>query len=286
MKTNKNKFINEIIFMLLFLNIINLILAPANPGFIHLFFNPFWFVILLISSRYGFFPGLMSSVIVTLNLLIWQLDFNDLSKGEIDKIIEGQNIIIPIFFILVSMMLGIIRQKYIEKEKEIALALNTVSSQNNSLVKEVKDAKVIIDELEKRIIGSKDFFSIFQEIHKLARIKDPIDMKKNLLSFLSNFYEVEKACIYSITSSPYKILANIGENNILSFQKDTHLVLLEKKEYLIYNCLEKNNLALFPIYNHSGKLTEILEIEKMSFKKFTNINLNTINLIIKVVNLL
>ncbi|MDD5496654.1 MAG: hypothetical protein PHP46_06105 [Candidatus Omnitrophica bacterium] len=293
----KNKVILEIILAFFIYDCVNYIFFRNNPAFATMKPHPYWLVVLLISSRYGFVPGVITGLIASAHLLI--AVFGGIpSKTDIEKLIEYQNFITPIGFTIVGAVLGSIRQGYINSEREKRQSFEKLEGASKMLQGKLEAADKMRTVLEARIVGETTTVKTLYEVAKKFDILDETSIYKGCLDILAKYFQVEKASIYVISGGYYIIKAFIGwqketavegkiaaGNTIMDIAQDSAST-ITVKDIIAYDRANKYRaeygkvLAMFPLKNESGEVFGVVNIEKMDFLSFTNPNIQLIEIII------
>lgn len=268
----------EVIVSIILLDIINLIFFQNNLAFIHSKFNPGFLIIIIFASRYGFFSGIFVSLLLTFNMIFLVYQKIPFSLEEINKIFETFNFIEPVWFFVVGVISGAIRQKYIDKENDKNVLLEKLKIINESLEKDLKCELVIKDKLEKKLLESKDFLTLLFDINDKI-MKNKKDIEINFLALLKIYFNVSEASFYYLNAQNSKtefiLKANIGneENKEKSFVLTSEILdILESKNYFLGDKNNSNFLVLYPIFKNE-KLIGVLKIEKMPYLYFLKSNI-------------
>ena len=146
---NEKAYIWETLLFILLINAFNMIFYSNDPGFTGAAFHPYWLVVLLIPSRYGYVAGLVSGLAVSLNLILYQ--FGGIpTRSALEKFIEVENIGLHLSFVLIGIALGSIRQRYIEKEHQADITIKRLTDINEKLT-----TRLEVEEKARRIIETR-----------------------------------------------------------------------------------------------------------------------------------
>jgi hypothetical protein len=289
----------EIILAIIILDAINLVFFRYNPAFVNSMFNPAWIIIVLIASRYGFLAGVFSGVLVSLNMFIFVSGKIPLSLEDIEKTIESYNIFLPVFFMLAGVVIGLIRQNYIDKEYEKDILMKKLKEINKNLEEKLKSGEVVRTNLEKRVVGSKDYLSILRDIYDSISILDRDMIADKFLRLIQTYFNVSKSAIYFKDLNKENGFILKFSNGYKSDELDNdlnldskYIELLNNKKNIFAkdvdenfaNLKNSNFLVIYPMLDINDKLLGFLKIEKMPFLYFNKSNVATIGEILKFID--
>ncbi|KAA3661531.1 MAG: GAF domain-containing protein [Calditrichaeota bacterium] len=189
-------FLAEILLFTGVLHAFNLLLNPANPGFVGVSPNPHWITVLLIASRYGLLQGIIAgaasaAIYVYFAAQVGVIDFHSMRFPH-------QGFRIPFLFILTGAILGQIRLIYKTQKHKLDKQLSVVD-------KKVEDLNVLLvavstskQELEKRIATqTSTLLSLFDRLNQID-ISETDKLYTKILEMLSEQLQVQTASIYTL----------------------------------------------------------------------------------------
>ncbi len=211
-------FIGEILIFTAILHGINLIFAPAHPGFVGLYPNPHWITVLLIASRYGLLQGLTAGVFAAIVYIYFAVQSGAIDFSSMRFPHDGFRI--PFLFILIGAITGEIRSLYKkQKEKLAADLLNTNRKMEdlNTLLVALSTSK---QELERRIATqTSTLLSLFGRLNQIDT-SDTQVLYSKILELLVEHLQAEAASIYLMQDNQLKLQERIDPKQ-LSILPDT-----------------------------------------------------------------
>ena len=293
----KHYYILEIVIAFAVYDLINFIFFRGDPGFTKMYLHPYWVVVLLISCRYGFIPGLAAGMTAALQLLFLVLPELP-SRAGIEALIESGAFFLPGAFVITGVGLGLLRQRYIDSEEEKKSAL-LVLKDEMSKFKEMMDASERARRmLEARIVGET---STVKTIYQAARKLESLQADKiynGCLEILEEHFQVGKSSLYlkegeylvlkasrGLTKSEMveaKITARKSIMGIVMENGQTLTVkdILRLKESQKYLDEYGRVLCMFPIKNEQNAVEGVVNIEKIDFLMLNKSNLELMELIV------
>ena len=294
----KRAYIYETISAFILIDCLNFIFFWQDPGFLTLSLHPYWIIVLLIASRYGFSGGLFSGFCAGAQALFFMCqDVSSLSG--IERVIESKGVILPVSFLFIGIVLGGIRQKYIHKYETVENELDDVSKSLESINKRFETEEKARKVLEARIIGETATVKTLYGSSKHFESLDIDNIFIGCLDVMQDGFHVEKASFYLLEEDYFVLKASKGwENEELvegKISKDKCIMNLavDEDRYItikdILNRRDSNQfidqygqvLAMFPVRNSRGKGVGVVNIEKMDFLHYNTPNLNMIELIVE-----
>jgi len=288
----------EIFLAFIVLNSLNYLLFPEDPGFLQFVLNPYWLVILLAASRYGFGSGLLAAGLAALHVLMMQFPSWP-SRTELETAAETGRLTLPLAFLITGAVLGEIRQKYIrEADEREALARDRQRDvvQMKELLENSEKARHI---LETRIVGET---STVRTLYETAQKFESLSVDKvyeGCLEVLASHVEVRKASLYLLDGDQLVLKAAHGwetgaetEGKIplekslmrLAVQQNRMLTVRDiLKERESHEFLEQYSsvLAMVPLRGSDGQPVGVVNIEQMDFLSFNEPTLHLVQLVVE-----
>lgn len=295
----KYTYIPEIVFFFFICDCLNYLYFRNDMGFFNFRLNPYWIIILLISSRYGFIAGFTSGLVAAVHMFYFIFGGVPTRMG-IEKFAESGEFALPIAFILSSLFLGAVRQKYKAQEEEKNIALQKNEKELELIQQEMKIEKNTRELFEDQIIGDAIIVKILYE----ASVKfEKLEMQgicDECMKILERAFNVKKASLYIKEGSRMFLKSSLGWKeeeagcNKSVFIKESVMGIaieegklvtikdiVKRNDFFVFKPQLKNILAMIPMKNNSGDVTGIVNIEKMDFVLFNNHKLKLMQLIVK-----
>jgi len=290
----KNPVIIETVVAFLILDGFNRIFFAYDMGFKGAILHPYWLIILLISCRYGFGPGLFSGIVAASYYVLFI--FAGLpSRPEIEKIAETNGLLLPITFIAVGVMVGSIRQRHLETEVEQGRILKKAQESVERLQEWLSHSEKARAVLENRIVGHTMTVKTLYEISRKLDSWDNEEIYQACLEILGKHFSVERASFYLIEGEYFVLKSAWGwtkedhpQDKIFAAKSLMEMAVIDNKLVTVKDMLRKEIsrnaskliLAMFPIHGDMGNPIGVVNIERMDFYHFNQQNLKTIGLVI------
>lgn len=286
----------EILLSFLIIDCVNYLFYRGDPGFLKFPLSPYWLVVLLAASRYGFLPGFLAGLLATFHV------FLALFKGlptrmAVEKLLESQGLVLPVALFFAGIFLGEIRQKYIKEELEGKQRL----AEKEKAVEGLRGRLDLSDKarsvLEARIVEETTTVRTLYEIAVKFDTLSLSEVYQGCLDMMREHLWVEEASLY-VEEGNYLVLKaaagkdpeHMVEGKLLKSKTLMSLALKENRFLTVKDILaipESNRfledynqvLAMAPLRNEKGEAVGIVNVEKMDFINFHKANLQLIELV-------
>ncbi len=262
---------------------VNVVWFRTNLGFLGISPHPYWAVVLLLASRYGFTAGLLSGVmsaVMAIGLTI--IGRQGTTVYELWKLLLGE----PVLFIAVGCTLGEITQA-IRNRYETLLAEHDELQNSFDKLRERYDAMVKAkQEVDTRILSQEQTLTTMHETAQALRSLSEAEIYPAVLEMVAKFLGAEASSIYLLESGQLRLKAALGEpahrKRPESLLPDEGLagraftggrvasvnVLLEMYEK--GELPETGTIISAPLLTSGKKVLGVLNIEKLPFLKFNS----------------
>ena len=291
-KSIKDNAWTEIILGYALLVVVNFFLFRKEMGYVGVNPHPYWIIILLLATRYGYKAGLWSGLTGAILYLV-------LSQGQklsMDVMTDFEMLIFkePLLFIVVGGVIGEIREiqkrvhaELVEDYEELKKTHDTLKTHYSAL----SEAK---QELDGTIISQKDTISTLYDAAQALRSLKENDVYPAVLGLLKNYIGAEAASIYAWHDNNLKLKGSIGDDRIerpQSAETDAGMMGLAIKAGKLVSIkavmaheenrgyLQSGILICAPIIDTTGKLYGVINVEKLPFVKFNPLTLRMTSLI-------
>ncbi|MBT3394695.1 MAG: hypothetical protein HN411_06285 [Waddliaceae bacterium] len=293
----KKPYIIETIVAFILYDIVNYLLFRGDLGFREVYWHPYWVVVLLMPSRYGFSAGVFASIVAIFHVFFINIGYVS-SMTEFQELVEKVGAVLPLAFITVGMTLGALRQKYKNQEEKRA---EIIEKQKNDMLRVQDDldrAVKVRDALEKKIVGETSTIMTMYEISKKFGSLKVEDIYSGCLDILENLFQVDVSSLYIIEGGYYVLKASRNwaessevegkiklDGSIMDLARKKNGIVTAKdivsdKDSQKYFSEYSKLLAMFPIRNVEGEFIGAVNIEKMSFILFNATNINLMEVIV------
>jgi len=262
---------------------VNVMWFRANLGFVGISPHPYWVVVLLLSSRYGFLAGLFSGIVsATLAVGLSVIGREGTTIYELWKLLLGE----PVLFIAVGSILGEISQttksRYealLDEHEELKDVFEKLRERYDAVVK----AK---QEVDTRILSQEQTLTTMHETAQALRSLSEGELYPAALEMVAKFLNVEASSIYLFEDGRLRLKAAQGDIENRSRPDDLlpdeglmgraftsgHVasanVLLEMYEKGVLP--DSDALISTPLLTSGNKVLGVLNIEKLPFLKFNS----------------
>jgi GGDEF domain-containing protein len=294
---DRNQWFIEAAFAFFLVNAANYLFFPEDIGFVRAPLHPYWIVILLIASKYGFAAGTVTGL-VSMLLMIFYRHGTVPDRLQIEEMAESGALFIPVSFLSVGIVLGGIREKQIRKD---IAAEETIALREKEKVRleEICDASEKARKiLETKIVGqSTTMKTLYEEIRKLEAL-DRRDVMKGCLELLSSHFQVRRASIYLKEGNDYVLRMAYGWDSAEAVEGKVpcegsifDLVVRERKTLTAQDMIRRKDagryeadhgkfVAMVPLMYGEEAAEGVVNIEKIDFLAFNRTNLELIELVV------
>ncbi|MDP3425764.1 MAG: GAF domain-containing protein [Humidesulfovibrio sp.] len=281
--TSSMSFLVEALLGFALITAVNVMWFRANLGFVGISPHPYWVVVLLLASRYGFLAGLFSGVVsAALAVGLSIIGRQGATIYELWKLLLGE----PILFIAVGCILGEISQA-LKSRYEALLGEHQELQQVFDKLRERYDALVKAkQEVDTRILSQEQTLTTMHETAQALRSLSEGELYPAALEMVSKFLNAEAGSIYLFEDGRLKLKAILGElagrkrpDSLLPDEglmgrafTNAHVasanVLLEMYEKGVLP--DSDTLIAAPLLTSGNKVLGVLNIEKLPFLKFNS----------------
>ncbi|MBU1040022.1 MAG: GAF domain-containing protein [Proteobacteria bacterium] len=282
-KTSSMSFLVEALLGFSLITAVNVMWFRANLGFVGVSPHPYWVVVLLLASRYGFLAGLFSGVVsAALAVGLSIIGRQGTTIYELWKLLLGE----PILFLAVGCILGEISQS-LKSRYEALLGEHEELQEVFEKLRERYDALVKAkQEVDTRILSQEQTLTTMHETAQALRSLSEGELYPAALEMVAKFLNAEASSIYLFEDGRLKLKASHGELENRKRPGDLlpdeglmgrafatgHVasanVLLEMYEKGVLP--DSDTLIAAPLLTSGNKVLGVLNIEKLPFLKFNS----------------
>jgi len=200
----------EILLGLALLAAMNFYFFPDQPAFSRTVFHPYWLVVLPVAVRYGFFGGLWSGLAAgALYFILRALSVPDVSLIELAGFeFWGR----PLFFLVVGLTLGEIRQVQIRRQIELAVERDEARHALERLENQYRTLAEAKQEIDTRIISQEETVSTLYESAQSLRSLNEEEISPSILVLLRDHVGIEAGRVYLVEGEELVLKARLGES--------------------------------------------------------------------------
>ncbi len=245
----------------------------GSPGFIGFHFHPFYFAVLLITLRYGYWKSICSTIIACCLYIIYFLLETSFPSfyNFFDECYH------PIAFLAFWMFLGFMvdldKRKIIESNEKKEYLERIISSRDT----EIKKINYINENISEKLVKSTQGFNILFHITKNLFHEDISIFYRTTYDLLVKVIETPKAYVFCLDGDNFKLVApkeaEAGISNLLSNKKIDDI----RKQHKFFSIdmveedIVSHNEPVFmgPILHEAtDTLFGLIVVEQLDFLKF------------------
>ncbi len=262
------------------LTVINLIFFRSDPGFVNVSPHPYWIIVLLTASRYGFNGGLFAGSIAA----IAYFGFTLLSVPDL-ALVDFKSLSMwgkPALFFIVGIVLGELRELNIKEYNLLSEERDAYKDAFGKIKTKFDVLSEAKQEIDTRIISQENTLGTLYEAAQGLRSLSEESIFPAVLEILRDFMSVENCSIYTLEGDEFKL--NTAMRHGKSPLPDTvpyyeglmGLAAEDKKTVSIKDVANQESMPLgiiisAPILADNQKhVIGVLNVEKMPFMKFNS----------------
>lgn len=264
--------------------VINLLWYREDPGFIQTCPHPFWLIILLIATHYGFKGALWTAFLSSATLLA----FHKMTQPyeSIVDMIGVQRLTTPVLFMVVGVIVGEIRELHKRRFLEVNVELADLKRDFVSLSDRFNDLDKVKQELDTRIILQEHGLTTLYWAAEGLRSLDEENIYPAILRLAKDLISAESCSIYLLEGNILRQVACLDGDGIcrrtdvrvppdegimgraISTAETVSInTLMASEEFEGYS--DSDILVSAPMINSRNQILGLLNIQKIPFLKFT-----------------
>ena len=270
----------ETVLGLVAITAINLIFYRHDPGFLSVSPHPYWIVILLTSTRYGFAAGLFSGIMSGLFFIV----FNSLSIPDIEPMdfrtlsMWGK----PILFFIVGVVLGETRQLHLREYSDVCEERDAYHDAFDKIKTKYDIISEAKQELDSKILSQESTLGTLYEAAQGLRTLSIDSIYPAVLDILREFMDVEECSIYLLDGTEFRLDTALRHGKsyipeVVPWGESLMSIAADQKRAVSIRDIASNEsmpsgiVISAPILadNHQH-VVGVLNVEKMPFLKFTS----------------
>lgn len=242
--------------------------------------HPYWIVVLLTATRYGFGGGAFAGVLASILFLLFKtLSIPDISVADFKTLSMWGK---PILFFLVGVVLGEMRQLHIKEYDELAEKRDVYKNAFEKIKIKFDVLSEAKQEVDTKILSQESTLGTLYEAAQGLRTLSAESIYPAVLEILREFMEVDDCSIYLLEGTNFKLDTAIRTGK--SYLPDTvpmdeglmAIAASEKKAVSIRDVASTESMPggiiiSAPILaDNQRHVVGVLNVEKMPFLKFTS----------------
>lgn len=292
----KSAWLYETLFMMVVLICLAKIFKPELIFSSRNILNPLWLPILLTAPRYGFGPGVIVGLIAfMIQIMIQANGFPSRTYMEIAA--ESGGLTLPILFLVISVFLGSLRQKYLEKEQSTSARLQEAEFDLSQIKNDLETSNAIKTKLESRIVSeTKTIQTLYESSIKLESL-DLKQIRQGCLEIFKKNFDVTKASYYIVQDQHFVLAASVGWDE----GRDSEAKVSINKSVLKYalhsgKCIsakeiirnqatdgildsEEKPFVILPLSENTKNKDAVISIEAIDFLALNQANINMMSIL-------
>ena len=264
------------------LMVINLLWFRDKIGFLGVHPHPYWIVILLIATRYGFRGGVWTGFLAAgIYLAMLKMGRHDLSLWELA---DTRYLVTPVLFLVVGMIVGEIREVQKRKFEQLETDHESLREAFDQFSRSYEAMDKANQELDTRIISQEHtLFTLYAAAHGLKSLQEK-EIYPAVLELVKDFLSAEACSIYMLSDNRLKLVIGSGDPAKLERKKEVDpgdgmmgrafssgetVSLNFFVSSRDFSQLEGSEIIISaPLVNSKKQTLGVLNIEKLPFVKF------------------
>ncbi|MFO0390133.1 MAG: GAF domain-containing protein [Alphaproteobacteria bacterium] len=246
--------------------------------------HPFWFVVLIVASKYGTREGLFAAIAASLGLLIGNMPVQGMEQdmyGYWFSVVK-----LPLLWLVGAMLFGELRQMHIRERDQLKRDLSSSMERESTISRSYQWVKELKERLELRMAGQlRSSISAYHAAKAMERL-NPDEVLHGLEELVSNAINAEQFSVYTMTPQGLDLTLSHGWK-----EKDAYQSKLDTRNPLTVAIAGNSGVLCVanPDHEHvlsgqgilAGSLTdrntgEVIGMLKVETLGFTDLNLSTI----------
>lgn len=269
---------------------INIYLFPGDLAFLDARVHPYWIVILLLASRYGFSAGFSSGLIAAVlylgGALLQEPEMDFFTYANLDRWL------LPLLFLSTGCILGEIRQVQIREYSELDRDFQDLKHNHSALEKQYDVLRQAKLEVDSRIISQEQTLSTLYDAAQGLQSLEEKDIYPATLNLLHEYLGVTACSVYEKEEDVLQCVRFLGEPEHDTRKTQLPLddpfvgrALRERRTISVNQALPDESarpdaLIASPIMNAGhDKVIGALVVEGMPFLKLTNNSVRMVSML-------
>lgn len=280
-------YIGETIFLVGLLTVLNMGLMPSRPGFLGIEPNPYWAVILMMVTRYGFRAGLLSAllcagtyyalvatrvgVITTRDLVTWQY-----AKPAL-------------LFIVVGVLAGMLVQRHRSRITKLEAENDGLVRENRSLKLGEEKLRDVNVELANRVVGATDTLPMLYKYAKKLNTLDTAGIYTALTELVQEVLKAGRVSVYVRKGNALVLHSRDGrvaEGPVLELEAPIYEQLINKRQVVTLHDLLSRNIQRKDLFligplteGLEGSVQAVLAVEQLEFLRYNPASVRLFNVV-------
>ena len=273
-----NAYIPETLLLLGLMAILNMGFMPGHPGFLGIRPNPFWVVILLVTGRYGFRAGLLSSLTAA------AIYMGLISTRVADQVIAVRDLFTweyaspAVLFIAGGTILGMIVQRHLDQRADLTQENELLVQDNLTIKAGEEELRDLNTELASRVVGATDTLPVLYRFAKKLNVPDMNEIYSALTELVMEVIKAGRVSVYELDGDELKLHSRNGrrvEGPELYLPADLREMVLDQRRLITVDDLVERDIQRADLYlcgpmtaGPSGRVLGLLIVEQMEFIRY------------------
>ena len=274
-----NAYIPETLVLLGLMAILNMGFMPGHPGFLGIQPNPFWIVILLVTGRYGFRAGLLSSLTAAALYMVL------ISTRIADQVIAFRDLFTwqyaspAVLFIAGGTILGMIVQRHLDQRSRLSQENELLVQDNLTIKAGEEELRDLNTELASRVVGATDTLPVLYRFAKKLNVPDLNEIYPALTELVVEVIRAGQVSVYEVAGDDELRLhsrnGRRAEGPELYLQPELKEMVLDRRRVITVDDLVARDIQRPDLYlcgpmtaGPSGLVLGVLVVERMEFIRY------------------
>ena len=193
-----NAYIPETLGLIGVMAMLNMGFMPGHPGFLGIRPNPLWIVILLVTGRYGFRAGLLSSVTAAATYM------GLISTRVAEQVISWRDLFSweyagpAVLFIAGGTVLGMIVQRHLDQRARLKQENELLIQDNETIKRGEEELRDLNTELANRVVGATDTLPVLYRFAKKLNVPDINEIYVALTELVVEVIRARQVSVYEV----------------------------------------------------------------------------------------
>jgi len=272
-----NSYIPETLGLLGLMAVLNMGFMPGHPGFLGVRPNPFWIIILLVTGRYGFRAGLLSSLTAA------AIYMGLISTRIADEVIAFRDLFTwqyagpAVLFIAGGTILGMIVQRHLDQRAKLKQENDLLVQDNLTIKRGEEELRDLNTELANRVVGATDTLPILYRFAKKLNVPDMAEIYPALTELVAEVIRAGQVSVYEVSEDKpdFKLHSRNGrraEGPDLHLQPALKELVLRQRRVITVDDLAARDIQRSDLFlcgpmtaGHKGRVLGLLVVERLEF---------------------
>jgi len=289
-KVKLHAYIPETIVLIGVMAVANLAWMPAQPGFLGIEPNPFWIVVLLMATRYGFRAALLSSLLAALvymALVATRITEQVIALRDLMSWTYAKP---AVLFVVGGVPCGMLVQRLKNRITNLQRDNDRLVKDNLALRRGEEELRDVNVELANRVVSATDTLPMLYKYAKKLNNLNTDEILPVLTELVAEVIRADQASVYRVAGNQLPLHARNGKavtGSALQLEPGLFETLVVKRETLSLHDLLKRNIKRKDLFligplteGTTGKVVALLAVEQLEFLRYNPATIRLFSVII------